>query len=188
VAVAGGGTAPLAAPADWQFDPAALLECVAAPAEWKARHGFPAEVRAVVGGGGEGWRHVVLDRAEQALLCLAERGDGSVVGCATRADGWALGPPAVALPDAGWLAPLVGELGPDALRSAWQAWCQVRSLPGGEGLACELGLTDHRLIVRPPTKLLERLKAAKSEALRGEAWLLLGGGRVRVAARVEVVG
>lgn len=184
-------TTPLEAPAGWRFDLAALEACVARPGEWKARHGFPADVRRVVREGGSGeWRHVALDRAEQVMLCLAMRGDGSVVGHAVRGDSWELVQPAALAVAAGeeLFGPFMGEIGADALRAAWQAWCQRRSLPGGEVEACALELAGGRLVARAPAKLVERLKAARSEALRGEAWVLLGSGRVRQAAQVEVVG
>ena len=43
------------------------------------------------------------------------------------------------------------------------------------------------LRVAPPARLLERLRAARSDALKGEAWLLAGEGPVRRAAVVELV-
>jgi hypothetical protein len=85
------------------------------------------------------------------------------------------------------LTVLGGEPSADAWRQAWQAWSQTRSLPGGEVDACRLEPSGHRLVVRAPAKLLDRLKAAKSEALKGEAWVLAGAGRVRAAAMLDLV-
>ena len=43
-----GPAVALPPPPDWRFDPAALAACVRRPPEWKERHGFPADVEAVV--------------------------------------------------------------------------------------------------------------------------------------------
>ena len=47
--------------------------------------------------------------------------------------------------------------------------------------------TDHRLIVRAPARLADRLRQGRSEALRGEAWLLAGTGQIRHAALIDLV-
>jgi hypothetical protein len=195
---------PLPPPATWRFDLTALEDCLARPAEWKARNGFPLDVLRVVrqpsnsstaaaaaagGGGGSDWQYVPLDRAEQALLCLVEVADEQLLGFVVRGDTWALSMPALlTLPHgAELLAPLTGDLGPEALRQAWLAWCQQRSLPGNEVDACKLEVVDHRLVVRAPERLIERLRMARSDALKGEAWLLLGTGRARLGAQVELL-
>src|SRR5205823_2754975 len=76
----------------------------------------------------------------------------------------------------------------DVWRQAWRAWCQPRGLPAGEVEACVLERQDHRLRVVPTPRLLERLRADRSEALRGEAWLLAGSGVLRSAAQIEIAG
>jgi hypothetical protein len=71
-------------------------------------------------------------------------------------------------------------------RLAWQGWCQQRSLPAAEVETCRFEPVDHRLVVRVPTRLMERLRQGRSEATRGDAWLLAGSGRVRHAAQIEL--
>ncbi len=183
---------PLPPPAGWRFDLAALEACLARPAHWKEQHGFPADVARLVwdkGAAGEAsWREVPLDRPEQAHLLLVELADGTVQGLNVQPAGWVLErAPVLRLPAGGEvIAPLVGDVGADAWRQAWVAWCQQRSLPAAEVDACKLEPSGHRLVVKAPARLADRLRQSKSEANRGEAWLLAGGGRVRPAALVDV--
>jgi hypothetical protein len=183
---------PLPPPGGWRFDLGALEACLARPAEWKRRHGFPAEVVRLIWSKGSvdarTWREVPLDRPEQVYLLLVEVAYGTVLGLSVQPGGWELvREPAVRLPaGAEVVESLAGEAGADAWRQAWLAWCQQRSLPAGEVEACKLEPAGHRLVVKAPGRLVERLRHAKSEALRGEAWLLAGTGRVRPAALIEV--
>jgi hypothetical protein len=184
---------------NWRFDPALLQACVEQAPDWKARHRFPAEVEAVLaappGMIPSDWRQVMVDRPEQALLVLvlasAESGGETLLGFTVRSEGWTLSPqaPVLALTE-GWregFPDLAEEPAEDAWRQAWLAWCQPRSLPPAEVEACKLERIDHRLRVQAPNRLVERLKAARSDALKGEAWLLAGTGRCRAAALVEIV-
>jgi hypothetical protein len=75
----------------------------------------------------------------------------------------------------------------EAWRRMWRQWCEQRNFPRGEADACVLEPAGAVVRVRPPGRLLERLRAQRSDALKGEAWLLAGEGRVRAAARLEVV-
>jgi hypothetical protein len=43
------------------------------------------------------------------------------------------------------------------------------------------------LRVLAPGRLIDRLRAARSDALKNEAWLLAGTGRLRAAAVIELV-
>jgi hypothetical protein len=45
---------------------------------------------------------------------------------------------------------------------------------------------DHRLLVYAPPRLIDRLRAARSDAVKQEAWLLAGEGRTRTAAQIEL--
>jgi hypothetical protein len=183
---------PLPPPAGWRFELGVLEACLTRSDEWKAQHGFPAEVSRLVWSKGAvdvaNWREVPLDRPEQAYLLLVEGADGVVQGLNVQPPAWGLAQePVLTLPAGGEaIAPLVGEVGADAWRQAWVAWCQQRSLPASEVDACKLEPAGHRLVVRAPARLAERLRQSKSEALRGEAWLLAGSGRVRPAALVDV--
>jgi hypothetical protein len=182
---------PLAAPAGWSFDLAVLKSCVNQSAEWKEAHGFPREVIRILRPTAtpEDWRSVALARAEQALLVLAERGErGEVLGFPVRADGWTLGrdvmltlPGGVAV-----LAPLLRDIDAEAWKQSWQVWCHQRNLPAGDAESCQVEPVGHRLVVRAPARLLDRLRGARSDALKGEAWLLAGSGMVREIARIDL--
>jgi hypothetical protein len=173
------------------FDLATLDTCLGQSADWKARHGFPAEIVRVVRPSPdlEDWLAVPLLRCERAVLALVEMTPGGeVVGFPVRPDGWTLAretilnvPGGVAV-----LAPLLDEVDPHGWKQAWQQWSQQRNLPAGEVDACHLELAGHRLLVRAPARLVERLRAARSDALKGEAWLLAGTGRVRATAEIEL--
>jgi hypothetical protein len=182
---------PLPPPSAWHFDLAALQASIREPDEWKVRHGFPREVLCLVPatGAAEDWRTVVVDRPMQALLVLVEAAEEQVLCFSVRSEGWALGhEPVLVLADGtARLLPLGADPGPEGWRHAWQVWCQQRSLPGADVEACRLEAIDHRLRVQAPSRLIERLRAARSDALKGEAWLLAGTGRVRPAAMIELV-
>jgi hypothetical protein len=188
--LAAGAATPLPPPGGWRFDLAVLEGCLARPAEWKRGHGFPPDLARLLWprdvAGEEAWQAVPLDRPEQALLLLAETAGGELVGLGVRAEGWALSPePVLRMPAGGEaLAALGAEARPEDWRAAWLGWCQQRHVPAAEAEACKLEPAGHRLLVRPPPRLLDRLRPA----LRGEAWLLAGTGRVRAAAAVELAG
>jgi hypothetical protein len=183
---------PLTPPEGWHFDLEALEACVHQGAEWKVRHGFPEDVLRVIrlgdGGTEPDWRQVPLVRAEQALLVLVETADsGAVVGFPVSPDGWALGrEPVLSLPSAEVLVPVVGAVEVEAWRHSWQTWCQQRNLPAAEVEACKLEVKGHRLVVQAPPRLIERLRSARSDALKGEAWLLAGTGRARATALIDL--
>jgi hypothetical protein len=182
---------PVSPPADGSFDLALLQACVGQSTAWKDAHGFPREVVRILRPTAppDDWRSVPLVRAEQALLVLVEKTQGSeVVGFPVRADGWTLGRETVlSLPGgAAVLAPLLRDINAEAWKQAWQGWCHQRNLPEGEAQACHLELVGHRLMVRAPARLVERLRAARSDALKGEAWLLAGTGRVRATALIDL--
>jgi hypothetical protein len=192
VPLAPGAAQTLTSPPAFTFDLAVLEACIRESEAWKTRHGFPLDVRRLIRPGpDEDWRAVAVDRAAQALLVLVEVAGASgadLLGFAVRSDGWALGrEPVLTWPGgAEQLEMLGGEAGPEAWRQAWQLWCQQRSLPGGEVEACRLDVVDHRLRVQAPPRLVERLRAARSDALKGEAWLLAGAGRVRPAVMIDL--
>src|SRR5262249_28239985 len=147
------------------------------------------DVTRVLGRPAADWREVILARPEQLFLALAQAPadeGGGLLGFAVRPDGWVLEreAPVLALP-AGWreaLAGLVEEPPPEAWRQAWQAWCQPRGVPAPECEACRLEPAGAALVVRAPRRLVERLRAARSDAVKGEAWLLAGAGRCRASA------
>src|SRR5262249_37650842 len=140
------------------------------------------------------WQRVVLDSLETLALVLirtaTSAGEPVVLGFGVRSEGWALEPEPIltlaegreeVLPD------LAEELPPAAWRQAWQVWCQPRSLPPADVEACRLERVDHRLLVHAPSRLIDRLRAARSDAVKQEAWLLAGDGRTRPAALIDLV-
>jgi hypothetical protein len=178
---------PLQPPPDvCRFDLAVLRKCIAQDPAWKARRHFPDDVVELAPQAEGDWRSVPLARVDQACLALVETGGGEVRGFPVRPDGWVLGKEAVlSLPGADALDPLLPEVGLDGWKAAWQVWCQQRSLPAGEAEASKLELADHRLLVQAPPRLMDRLRATRSDALKGEAWLLAGG-RVRATVCIEL--
>lgn len=183
---------PLPSPGGWRFDLATLEGCLTKPVEWKHQNGFPAEVVRLIWPKAEvteaTWHVVPLDRPEQAHLLLAEGADGALTALPVQPSNWTLGrePAFVLAGGAEVLTTLTSEVAADAWRQAWLAWCQTRSLPASEVEACKLEPSGHKLHVKAPPRLVDRLRQAKSEALRGEAWLLAGSARVRPAAVIEI--
>jgi hypothetical protein len=193
---------PVAAPDGWSFDPALLRACAGRPEEWKRRHGFPTDVRAVLApdapeaaGEPPAWRRVVVDRPEHLVAALAvvsgEGGEGQLRGFVVESRGWLLSGTRPALTmGPGW-AEAFPEMatGPssEAWHGAWRAWCQVRGLPPGEADSCTLSREGVLLRVGAPRELIGRLHSANGEAARDEVWLLAGEGAMRTAARVELV-
>jgi hypothetical protein len=186
------GPSPWPAGEGWQFDPAVVEGCLEQPEAWKERYGFPRDLIRLLGFQPDQWRRVILDRPEHlaALLVLSGDGPGRLAGYAVRPESWVLhsGTPAFALAD-GWDAvfpDLVAEP-PGLWEQAWRAWCQPRALPAGEVEACTARRDGHLVRVQAPAKLFERLKAARSDAVKGEAWLVAGSGAIRPVALVELV-
>jgi hypothetical protein len=187
----------------WKFDAGWLMQCFQQSPEWKRRHGFPPEVQEILApapaNAGEtglaAWQRVILDQPERLLavvvLAVDKAGGDRLLGFAVQPKGWALNPgmPTFELP-LGWtdLFPEnVAEPPLDRWRQAWQAWGQNNNITTAELEACQLERRDHRLRVTTSRAVLDRLRAAKSEALKGEAWLLAGEERVRAAALLEIV-
>jgi hypothetical protein len=188
---------PWEAPEGWGFEPDLLDACARRPPEWKQRYGFPAEVQQVLGveeTSTEAWQRVILDRPERlpVVLALTEEGEGvRLVGLSVQQEGWSLqtAEPVFVLGE-GWqeaFPELTEEPSADEWRRAWQAWSQPRNLPAGDVDACRLERHGCRLRVLAPGRLIERLRAARSDALKNEAWLLAGSGRLRAAAVIELV-
>jgi hypothetical protein len=180
------------------FDVSHLQACIDQSPQWKIERHFPAEIEALLlpraGDSDEAnWRRVILDSLEQRTLAFARTagssGDPIELGFPVRTEGWVLeAEPALTLAKGGEdaLPDLLEEPPPEAWRQAWQSWCQPRNLPPAEVDACRLERCDHRLLVRAPHRLIERLRAARSDAIKQESWLLAGSGRIRPAAQIEL--
>jgi hypothetical protein len=141
------------------------------------------------------WQRVILDRPEWllAVLVSAAGPDGrpQLVGLPVRQEGWVLqaGAPLFTLRES-WqeIFPELGEEpSEETWRLAWRAWCEQRALPAAEAAACSVERQGERLRLTAPGALVERLRAARSDVLKGETWLLAGEGRIRPAALVELV-
>jgi hypothetical protein len=75
----------------------------------------------------------------------------------------------------------------ESWQQAWRTWCQPRGLMGLGIETCPVEPEGHRLRVVAPPRLMERLHATRSDALKGEAWILGGGERLRPAALLDII-
>lgn len=180
------------------FASTVLENCIHHTPEWKKRFRFPADVEALLPpqaneASAKSWRHVILDAVEERLLVFLQSGQRPKVtlllGFAVRPEGWVLeSQPLLELVE-GWeeaMPDLAAEPPVEIWRQAWQTWSQPRGLPPAEVEACRLERLDHRLLVHAPQRLIDRLRAARSDAIKQEAWVLAGEGRTRVAAQLEL--
>lgn len=191
------GSARLAGPpppdaAGCSFEVAHLEACLGQTPEWKARYHFPTDVQALLPPAANRQR-VILDSVEARLFGFlrtrSASGGALTLAFSIRPEGWALGPEPLLEFAEGWeeaLPDLETEPSPEMWRRAWQSWSQPRSLPSAEVEACRLERVEHRLLVHAPPRLIERLRAARSDAVKQEAWLLAGDGRTRTAAQIEL--
>jgi hypothetical protein len=149
----------------------------------------------VVSSAAAAWEEVIVDRTERLLAVMVrvpgEGGPDTLLGFAARPEGWTLQADAPVFAITGRWDELFPEVsaGPsaEAWRRAWLSWCQPRSIPEAEAGACALEPQGRRLQVRAPGRLIERLRSARSDAIKGEAWLLVGDGPLRRAAVLELV-
>ncbi len=184
--------------ASCSFEAASLEACIGQTLQWKARLHFPTDVESLLPPRPDespavNWRRVILDTVEHRLCAFIHTAPSSaaprLVGFSVRPEGWTVEPqPLLALAD-GWeeaLPDLAEEPSPQLWQQAWQSWAHPRSLPQAEVTACRLERVDHRLLVHAPPRLIDRLRAARSDAIKQEAWLLAGEGRTRTAAQIEL--
>jgi hypothetical protein len=180
------------------FELAELEACLRRTPEWKARFRFPMDVESLLPPRPDesptaNWRRVILDAVERQLFVFIHTAQTSaaplMLGFCVRPDGWVLEPePLLALSE-GWeeaLPDLAAEPSPQLWQQAWQTWSHPRRLPLAEVAACRLQRVDHRLLVHAPLRMIDRLRAERSDAVKQEAWLLAGEGRTRRAAQIEL--
>jgi hypothetical protein len=188
----------------WRFEPSHLRDCIVRPVAWKQQFGFPLDVQQIVGAepgrdpgalGAPAWQRVIFDRPERMVVAviLAPSGEGGekLLGFSVQPEGWILhsSEPAFVV-EATWqgvFPDLAVDPSLDQWRQAWRAWCHPRGLPAAEVDACVLERHAYRLRVLAGSRLVERLRAARSDILKGEAWLLGGTGRLKPAALLELV-
>src|SRR5262249_50134882 len=187
---------------DWSFDPDILRSCVRQPKEWKEQNGFPPDIEEIClqsaeGGTGEvlsDWQSVVLAGAARwfgLLVWTEESAPGRLLGFGIRQDGWMLdaAKPVFDL-KAGWqevVLEATHDVPLEQWQRPWQTWCQQRGLADSRSEMFPLERAGHRLRVFAPWRFIERLKQARSDALKGDAWVLAGDGRIRAAAVIEIV-
>jgi hypothetical protein len=182
----------------YSFAVSHLEACLAQSAEWKTRHRFPADVEALLlpgidDGTALDWRRVVFDAVTPqwfVFLDTAPANDSSsLLGFAVRPEDWSLDPkPLLALTESGQeaLLDLFHEPTAELWRQAWREWATPRGLPPTDVEVCRLERVDHRLLVQVPPRAIERLRSARSDAIKQEAWLLAGEGPTRTAAQIEL--
>jgi hypothetical protein len=183
---------------DHPFEIALLQTCIRQTPQWKARFHFPIEIEDLLpprpdDSPSANWRRVILDAVEQRPYVFIHMAQSNaaplLLGFCVGPEHWTLEPePQLALAE-GWeeaLPDLAAEPSPQMWRQAWQTWSHPRSLPPAEVAACRLERVDHRLLVHAPPRLIDRLRAARSDAVKQEAWLLAGEGRTRTAAQIEL--
>jgi hypothetical protein len=191
---------PWSAEDNWHYDRGALVACLARDQAWKTRHNFPLDIAGIVDldepGAPPLWQRVIIDRPERLTVVVVRIGsepqNDGLLGFAVHQDGWVLqvAQPAFNLA-ADWsevLRECSMEPSLDAWREAWSAWCRPRDLPANDVAACQLERRDYRLLVAAPSRLVERLRAARSDVFKGESWVLAGQGRLRPAALLELAG
>jgi hypothetical protein len=180
---------------DWSFEVECLTGSLQRDAEWKRRHGFPEEVEGVASVVDEdlAWRNVVLDYPERLPVALLLTGDGEadrLLGFAVRAENWSLqsNDPVLTLEEWRDIFPqLAGDPSTEQWSMAWRGWCQPRNLPESQTAGCVLERRENVLRVHAQPRLLERLRGARNDSVRGETWILAGDGPFRRAALLEIV-
>jgi hypothetical protein len=187
---------PVTPPEPWEFDAEILRDASLRPDEWKARRRFPADVRAVrlPDPTTDDWQTIVFDQAEHFFVAFIEiagaGGETHLSGYAGQIEGWTLNTREAGIEiGEGWpdvFPELAAHASEEQWQTAWRAWGQQRGVPPAETAACQLTRSGCALRVAAPRKVMSRLQEARSDALRGEAWLLAGSGRSRAAARVEL--
>jgi len=178
----------------WTFNLSSLEGSLHQSAEWKQQHDFPREVEEIVREGVPEWQRVIVDHPAHipAGLVLVPEKDGGerLVAFAIQPEGWLLNTAAPAFElGSGWegmFPELAAELPLSLWQQAWRAWCSPRGLPLPDVQACTLEKQDYRLRVRAGSALVKRLQAARSDALKGEAWVLGGEGPWREAALLDL--
>jgi hypothetical protein len=209
VHLANASAVPWPAAEGWAFDHSLLKKCLHRPAEWKQRHGFPQDVEEIVdareasptsgsverGGATPEWQRVILDHPEQLMACFVTapnyRGEERLIGFPVQQQGWKLNSGTRIVDLAGkWqedFPDLASDPPVEIWRQALSTWGQAHGVTAGEAAACPVERRQWRLRVTLAPSVLDRLKASKSEAIKGESWLLAGDDRYRAAACLEFI-
>lgn len=180
------------------FEVHVLQTAIQQSPQWKATHGFPPEVCELLQPAEEAtpssWRRLVVAHPERLLtaLVLAPAGASgpALLSFAVRHESWNLLSSAPVLHlhcDRHDLATRLSALPSlEEWRQAWQTWCATRGIAPDAASACTLECHAARLRVRISPRIHEHLRTTRSEALKGETWLLAGDGAIRAAAALEL--
>lgn len=199
VAMNGSAGVPCSVGDDWSFDIGLLKACVHQATAWKEQYGFPDDVREILGSIDQPsrtppWRRVVVDRPERLpvllILVAATGGDLGLHAFAVWQEGWhvQMSHPAFTL-HGDWSASFPGladKPSDTACRLAWRSWCQARGHLAEEVEACVLVPEGLHLHVKAPAAFVDRLRASRSDALKAEAWILVGDGALRAALLLDI--
>lgn len=181
----------------------ALAACIAQTPKWKEDRGFPAEIVEIVSptqaesetrngkSSLHAWQGVMVSRFVQGLF-LFVREARQLRAFVVKPEGWRIqaNPACLVLRDGDWqpLVPaIMEEPSVEMWRAAWIAWGQAHSLPDPDVRNSEVSSEGHHLRVRVGKRLLERLRASRSEALAGETWLWAGDGPFRALRVLDIV-
>jgi hypothetical protein len=174
------------------FDVAELRACIERPTAWKQACSFPLDVEALAQDEAvDDWQRVVVDRPERVLLALVSVKTPDTTelhGYSVKIDGWTLNDRSPILRIGGSSEIWPAEPTSAIWQETWHNWCKQRPLPANEVDACSLTWHAPRLEVQAPSRLIQRLQGAKSDLFKGEAWILVGDGYVRLAAQLSARG
>jgi len=181
-----------------------LDQCVAQPAAWKMRRGFPLEVTEILKAQGEraasctpqpAWQRIIIDHPRRllVLVILAPGPNGSdrLMGFGIQPERWILHhaePAFVAGSDWPEILPdLASEVRMESWAEAWKAFCRSLNPPVAETEAAVQDKTGLRLTIKVGRLFMDWLRATRSDLLKGEGWLLVGQGRARAAAVIKLI-
>jgi hypothetical protein len=139
------------------------------------------------------WQRVAVVHPESVILLLASipSADGlGLIGFAVQQRGWILQSKEPIRLCQGWreaMPRLAEPILAEGWRQTWNVWARSAGLPAALAAGCPLECQAHRLVATVPSAVFVRLRAARSEALKGEMWLLAGDDRVRQAAQLQIV-
>jgi hypothetical protein len=182
------------------FELSSLESCIGQSSAWKKRRGFPAEVQRIVSNlddhpspaaEKEHWQRVAVDRVERLFVVML-REAGGLHAFAVRRQGWVLqaARPCFSLDDGDWeefFTELATGTSLDSWRLAWLNWGRSRNWPVGELDECSLecdGICVRAVVGR---ELMDRVRSARGDPLKGENWLVTGTGSLRACAKLEIV-
>jgi hypothetical protein len=170
------------APRDWLFPREVLAGCLEKDETWKRAQGFPTDVLGIAPGAGP-----LIDRAETLSAVCFDEGPWAVLPFDPRT--WRL------TPGADWRIGMDQEAARGlrmvatiptaaAWQQVWTDWARQRGLSEPEVWNCQATAEAHRLLVRPPTALAERVRRLPVEE---EGYVLIGEQWLRRAARIQII-